>query len=149
MEIHQILAPTDFSACSKQAVAYAYELARTFGAKLLLLHIVELPAYATEVFLPSEDGTTLLDDLERQARLDLAQLLPEAQDGTVEVTFQAGLGTPYRPPPSGNGERGRAGGAHGPLSCVDHPADGRGSLARACSCTAREPRNRLKCHAHM
>jgi universal stress protein A len=95
MEIHQILAPTDFSACSKQAVAYAYELARTFGAKLLLLHIVELPAYATEVFLPSEDGTTLLDDLERQARLDLAQLLPEAQDGTVEVTFQAGLGTPY------------------------------------------------------
>jgi len=32
MEIRQILAPTDFSECSKQAVACAYELAQTFGA---------------------------------------------------------------------------------------------------------------------
>jgi nucleotide-binding universal stress UspA family protein len=95
MEIRQILAPTDFSESSKQAVACAYKLAQTFGAKLLLLHVVELPTYAVEVFLPSVDGTTLVDELERQARLDLAQLLAKAQDSTVELTFQACLGTPY------------------------------------------------------
>jgi nucleotide-binding universal stress UspA family protein len=95
MELHQILAPTDFSESSKQAVACAYELAQIFGAKLLLLHVVELPAYPVEVFLPSAEGTTLLDDLEHQARLDLAQLLPAAQDGKVEVTWQAVVGTPY------------------------------------------------------
>jgi nucleotide-binding universal stress UspA family protein len=95
MEIRQILAPTDFSESSKQAVAYAYELAQTFGAKLLLLHVVELPVYPVEVFLPSTEGTTLFDDLERQAHLDLAQLLPKAQDGTVEVRCQAVAGTPY------------------------------------------------------
>jgi universal stress protein A len=95
MEIHQILAPTDFSELSKQAVARAYELAQTFGAKLVLLHVVELPAYPVEVFLPSAEGTTLLDDLERQARLDLAQLLPQAQNAKVEIACQTVVGTPY------------------------------------------------------
>jgi universal stress protein A len=95
MEIRQILAPTDFSEYSKQAVASAYELAQTFGAKLILLHVVELPVYPVEAFLPSAAGTTLLDDLERQARLDLAQLLPRAEDGKVEAMCQAVPGTPY------------------------------------------------------
>ena len=95
MHIRRILAPTDFSEYSKQAVAYAYELAQTFGAKLTLLHVVELPVYPVEAFLPSVEGTTLLDDLEHQARLDLAQLLPKAEEGTVEVGCQAVPGTPY------------------------------------------------------
>ncbi|MGH8067093.1 MAG: universal stress protein [Candidatus Entotheonellia bacterium] len=95
MEIRQILAPTDFSEFSKQAVTCAYELAQTFGAKLILLHVVELPVYPVEVFLPSTEGTTLFDDLERQAQLDLAQLLPAAPDGAVEVRCQAVAGTPY------------------------------------------------------
>jgi universal stress protein A len=95
MEIRQILAPTDFSKFSKQAVQCAYELAQKFGAKLLLLHVVELQAYPVEIFLPSAEGTTLLDGLERQARLDLAQLLPKAQGVKVEVNCQAVVGTPY------------------------------------------------------
>jgi universal stress protein A len=95
MEIRQILAPTDFSELSKQAIARAYELAQTFGAKLVLLHVVELPAYPVEVFLPSAEGTRLLDDLERQARLDLAQLLPQAQNDKVEIACQTVVGTPY------------------------------------------------------
>jgi nucleotide-binding universal stress UspA family protein len=46
MDVHQILAPTDFSESSKQAIAYAWGWAQTFRAKLLLLHVVELPTYA-------------------------------------------------------------------------------------------------------
>jgi nucleotide-binding universal stress UspA family protein len=95
MEVRQILAPTDFSEFSKQAVQCAYELAQTFGAKLLLLHVVELLVYPVEIFLVSEEGTTLLDDLERQARLDLAELVPKSLDGAVEVLCQAVVGTPY------------------------------------------------------
>jgi Universal stress protein family len=46
MQIRQILAPTDFSECSKQSVSCAYELAQAFGAKLVLLHVIEaLPSY--------------------------------------------------------------------------------------------------------
>jgi universal stress protein A len=96
MEICQILAPTDFSEFSRQAIDYAFELAQTFGAKLLLLHVIELPAYPIEGFVPPSIGTTLSEDLERQASLDLAQVLPKAQDTKVEVIRLVVVGTPYR-----------------------------------------------------
>ena len=96
MEIRQILAPTDFSEFSKQAIESAFALAQTFGAKLLLLHVVELPAYPVEGFVPSTMGTTLIDDLQRQASLDLAQVLREPPNATVEVSRQVDVGIPYR-----------------------------------------------------
>jgi universal stress protein A len=39
--IRSILVPTDFSARSEKALAFAIALARQFGAKLTLLHVVE------------------------------------------------------------------------------------------------------------
>jgi len=39
--IRRILASTDFSASSNLALDYAVELARAFGARLILLHVVE------------------------------------------------------------------------------------------------------------
>jgi universal stress protein A len=89
MEIRHILAPTDFSAPASQAVTAAYELAQTFGAKLSLLHVIEVPAYAIEVALP-------LEDLERDARRELARLLPEADAAHVEVTRLVNMGVPYQ-----------------------------------------------------
>jgi universal stress protein A len=94
MEIHHILAPTDFSEYSKQAVECARELAQKFGAKLLLLHVVELPPYLDEGFVPARTG--LLEDLQRQASLDLAQVLLEAQGAKVEISRQVVVGIPYR-----------------------------------------------------
>ena len=93
LQIRQILAPTDFSECSKQAVACAYELAQTFGAKLVLLHVIEeLPSYIG--FIPPAGAAMLLEDLERQACLDLAEMLPEAEAAEVEVARQAVVGSP-------------------------------------------------------
>ena len=54
MEFHHILAPTDFSEYSQQAIQYARELAQTFGAALMLLHVVELPPYPIEGLPPSQ-----------------------------------------------------------------------------------------------
>jgi nucleotide-binding universal stress UspA family protein len=88
MDIHHILAPTDFSAPANQAVTSAFELAQTWGAKLSLLHIIEVPVYAIEVALP-------LADLEQEARRALARLLPEALAAHVEVTRLVELGVPY------------------------------------------------------
>ncbi|MGH8059264.1 MAG: universal stress protein, partial [Candidatus Entotheonellia bacterium] len=78
MEIRHILAPTDFSEFSKKAIEYAFLLAQQFGAKLSLLHVIEMPAFPVEGFVPPGPGATLLEDLEHHARLDLAGLLPEA-----------------------------------------------------------------------
>jgi nucleotide-binding universal stress UspA family protein len=79
MEIHHILVPTDFSAPSQQALTYACELAQKVGAKLSLLHGIEVPVYAIEVSLP-------LQDLEQDARRGLARLLPEAAAAHVDAT---------------------------------------------------------------
>jgi universal stress protein A len=89
MEIRHILAPTDFSASAHQAVIAAFELARTFGAKLSLLHVIEVPVYAIEVALP-------LENLERDARRELARLLPAADAAHVEVTRLVNMGVPYQ-----------------------------------------------------
>lgn len=94
MEMHQILVPTDFSEYSKQAIAYAREWAQRFGAKLVLLHVVELPPYPLEGPLPSRLGADFLDDLERQAADELAQILP--QEAEVEVVRRVVVGVPYR-----------------------------------------------------
>ena len=61
MDIRHILAPTDFSDYSKEAISYALELAQIFGAKLSLLHVVELPPYPIEDFVPSTMGGGLLE----------------------------------------------------------------------------------------
>jgi universal stress protein A len=96
MNIQRILAPTDFSELSKQGLTSALELAEAFGAKLLLLHVVEPPPYPVEGIVPSPLGATLLDDLERQASNDLTQMLPEARRSKVEVARRVVVGVPYR-----------------------------------------------------
>jgi nucleotide-binding universal stress UspA family protein len=95
MQFRHILAPTDFSEYSKKAVASALELAKKFGAKLSILHVIELPPYPIEGYVPPSLSATFLDDLERQATQDLAELVPEAEAGNVEVVRMVAVGTPY------------------------------------------------------
>lgn len=57
VRINHILVPTDFSAPSLKAVAYAKELARQTGARVSLLHIIEpvvLPDAAAMCVLPDD-----------------------------------------------------------------------------------------------
>jgi nucleotide-binding universal stress UspA family protein len=96
MQFRHILAPTDFSDYSKQAVASALELAKKFSAKLSILHVVELPPYPVEGYVPPSVSVTFLEDLERQASQDLAQIVPEAESAGVEVVRQVAVGSPYR-----------------------------------------------------
>jgi nucleotide-binding universal stress UspA family protein len=96
MNIQRILAPTDLSELSQQGLTTALELAEAFGAKLLLLHVVEPPPYPVEGIVPSNLGATLLDDLERQASRDLAQMLSGAHGTKVEVMRRVVVGIPYR-----------------------------------------------------
>jgi universal stress protein A len=95
MEIRHILAPTDFSDHSKKALAYALGLAKHFGAKLSILHVVEIPPYPVEGYAPPTLAASFLDDLERQAKEELAQLLPEAEAEKVEVARAVVIGSPY------------------------------------------------------
>ncbi len=96
MEIRHILAPVDFSDYSKKAVEMALTLAKAFGAKLSLLHVVEPPPYPMDGYAPSSATADLLTDLEEQASQELAQWLPEVQAAGVPVTRYVVIGSPYR-----------------------------------------------------
>jgi nucleotide-binding universal stress UspA family protein len=96
MQFRHILAPTDFSEYSKKAVASALELAKTFGAKLTILHVIELPPYPIEGYVPPSLGASFLDELERQAKQDLAQIVPDAEGALPQVARLVAVGTPYR-----------------------------------------------------
>ena len=96
MEIRQILAPTDCSDLSTHAIEYAYELAQKFGAKLLLLYVVEQPAFPIEGYVPRRVGVPLIEDLQHQADLELEGILSAAQGITVEIARHVATGTPYR-----------------------------------------------------
>ena len=54
-----IIAPTDFSANSLNAVDYAADMANMLGAHLTLFHVYAIPAPATEVPIPTYDVEAL------------------------------------------------------------------------------------------
>lgn len=63
MNIRSILLPTDFSECANYAVPFAASLARSSGARLICLHVVEplLPAVGATSFAPMTEAVPLPD----------------------------------------------------------------------------------------
>jgi nucleotide-binding universal stress UspA family protein len=78
MQIRSILLPTDFSECGDYALPYAASLARTFGASILCVHVIEpmVPAVGysgmTEP-LPLADITEQLQDSASRALPKIAE----------------------------------------------------------------------------
>lgn len=69
MQVRKILVPIDFSSDSDHALEVAIELAKTFGAKLLLLHAYHLPAQLTmpdQVGVPKEYWDGIRDAAKRR-----------------------------------------------------------------------------------
>jgi nucleotide-binding universal stress UspA family protein len=96
MEIRHILVPTDFSESSARTLDDAVGLAQAFGAKLTLLHVVELPSYVTDGHTPVHVSVALRDDLQGHAQRELAKLPPEGSGAPVEIARQVVVGVPHR-----------------------------------------------------
>jgi nucleotide-binding universal stress UspA family protein len=86
-----IIAPTDFSSTSLNAVRYAADLAVSVNASLLLVNIVPLPVmaegYASEM---------LLAEMENDARAELKKLKKELASRTnekIDITYISDIGT--------------------------------------------------------
>ena len=88
-----IIAATDFSAASEQAVSYAASLALEFGATLHLLHVVPDPILAAAW---SEAYAYDLDKLGERLRRDAERQLAEraARIEGIVVTREAIIGKP-------------------------------------------------------
>jgi nucleotide-binding universal stress UspA family protein len=72
MKVRRILAPTDFSALSERGVAEAASLARSFGAEIVLLHVVE-PALMAGDLYGAAAMATVLEEVQQSSRRALAR----------------------------------------------------------------------------
>ena len=82
--LKNILVATDFSEPSAVAMAYGRDLARSYDARLHVLHIVEdvMMRYSPEIAFATPD---LQKDLEKRARRDLDALVSEDDRKTLAV----------------------------------------------------------------
>jgi nucleotide-binding universal stress UspA family protein len=82
--LKNILVATDYSESADVALAYGRDLARTFGARLHVVHMVEdvMLRYSPEVGFASPE---LQKNLETAARRDLDRLITEDDRRTLTV----------------------------------------------------------------
>jgi nucleotide-binding universal stress UspA family protein len=61
-QLENVLVPIDFSEFSRRALEYALPLAEKFGAKIILVHVVEPAFYPENVMIPveTEDLNTIM-----------------------------------------------------------------------------------------
>ena len=94
----RILVPTDFSTPSEAALAHARILARTFGASIRLLHVVEdqlvTGPFGAELYVPHTAGTLtkMIDD----SRTRLEQSLTDDDRLRFHATGEVIVGTGAR-----------------------------------------------------
>ena len=94
LRIKRILAPVDFSACSRQALDVAVDMARTYGAKLDILHVFE------ELALPSFYGAGAImvygkvPDLEAEAEKAITQLADAVKTNDIDIATHIRKGHP-------------------------------------------------------
>ncbi|HEY5944468.1 MAG TPA: universal stress protein [Kofleriaceae bacterium] len=87
-----ILVPHDFSSSANHALAIARDEAKVHGAKVVLLHVIDLPTSikADAVIVPEPSGAPInvKDYAIRQAEEHLADLAARvAKDGVTPATF--------------------------------------------------------------
>jgi len=86
-----IIAPTDFSATSLNAVDYAADLAAAIHADLILLHVVQVPLTVSEVIMPEP----AFEEMVEQATEDLNALavrLAVKIKGRINISSEIKMG---------------------------------------------------------
>lgn len=66
LSIHTILHPTDFSDAAAQSLQLARSLARDYGAKLVILGVVEPMPPVSEIYVPVGEMAGQVEELRRQ-----------------------------------------------------------------------------------
>ncbi len=90
--IRTILFPTDFSAPAAHALERAVEFATTFGARLVLLHVIPQSAYPMRNLATVSGFPNLRDELKKAADRDLAELRAKLPtDMKVEGKVREGI----------------------------------------------------------
>lgn len=91
MKIRRIVCPTDFSATAGRAVEYAAEMARAFGAELLLLHVIPAMNYPLRSFGMAWPLPHLHEELHGHATAEIEKVRKSIDSGiTVRTELRDG-----------------------------------------------------------
>ena len=95
MEIKSILFPTDFSEGSSQALPYAVDMAKRYGARLYLHHVIYDMAKAADWYVPHISMDEMYKDIEGGAKKELERFGAEGLSGLKDIERSVGTGTPH------------------------------------------------------
>jgi nucleotide-binding universal stress UspA family protein len=87
-----ILAPTDFSVSSINAVNYAADLAYSINAKLVLIHAIPFPIVVSEISVPGD----FIDDMMDASQRDMDELYEQIQSrtkGKISISTEIKIGS--------------------------------------------------------
>jgi len=87
-----ILAPTDFSVSSLNAVNYAADLAYSINAKLVLIHAIPFPLVVSEISVPGD----FIDDMMDTCQKDMDELYEQVQSrtkGKISISTEIKVGS--------------------------------------------------------
>jgi nucleotide-binding universal stress UspA family protein len=96
VSVQHVLLATDFSEASAAALEYAKAIAKAFGARIHVLHVLEdlaAHAWTTEVYVAALPGVH--EEMERQARERLAAVFTPEEQASYSVTTELRTGSPF------------------------------------------------------
>lgn len=96
MKLESILVATDFSDCSGAAFQTAVQLAQTFQAKIILLHVISLKRVMVLSEYLDQEPETLADSLRERAQGQLAEFLKRWNSQGLEVESLVSVGMPFQ-----------------------------------------------------
>ena len=96
MDIKAILVATDFSECAGTAFKMAKNLAQSFGAKLVLLHVIQQSIVAQVAEHLRVQPESLLPEFREEAQRQLDAFLDEHGRGGMEVSGMVTMGIPFQ-----------------------------------------------------
>lgn len=95
MNVKKILFPTDFSEGSDNALPYAADMVKHYGAKLYLLHVIQDIAGATASYVPHVSLDELYRDMEKNAAKEIDRYGIEELRGIKDIERIVVKGRPY------------------------------------------------------
>jgi nucleotide-binding universal stress UspA family protein len=95
LQIGKIICAVDFSEYSDHALRYALYFAKTFGADLQVLHVVELPFLPSYSLAGVPDLSIPSEEIEEAARKKLGELVTKCRAEYAKVEGQVRTGTAF------------------------------------------------------
>jgi nucleotide-binding universal stress UspA family protein len=96
MNLNSILVATDFSDCACAAFQTAKKLGQPFGAKIILLHVINHGVVDRLAEYLKVEADSLLPDLRERAQQNLGEFLERCTTGGLEVESMVAVGLPFQ-----------------------------------------------------